>query len=86
LTSDGVTDNIFTYEILALANQCYLQKNIKDLAKKLAKIAAERGKKKEGVSPFSLKAKEHGISYEGGKLDDATAIVAEVETTKSKSS
>lgn len=62
-----------------------MQKSLKDLPKKLTKIAAERGKKREGVSPFSLKAKEHGIKYEGGKLDDATVIVAEIESNKPKS-
>jgi len=46
LASDGITDNIFTYEIITLANQSYLQKSLKDLAKKLTKIAAERGKKR----------------------------------------
>lgn len=86
MTSDGITDNIFTNEIVALANQSFLQRNLKDLGKKLVRIAAERGKKKEGISPFSLKAKEHGIRYQGGKLDDATIIVAEVENIKTKSS
>jgi hypothetical protein len=39
-------------------------------------VAVERAKKKDGLSPFGVKAKEWGINYEGGKVDDTTVIVA----------
>lgn len=48
------------------------------LAQRLAKLAVERAKKKDGLSPFGVKAKEWGIKYEGGKIDDTTVIVAEI--------
>ena len=46
------------------------------LAKRLAKMAVERSKKKDGISPFALKAQEWGIQYKGGKVDDTTVVVA----------
>jgi protein phosphatase PTC7 len=49
---------------------------LKGLAKKLAKIASERGPKKYGRSPFGMKAQEWGIKHKGGKLDDITVVVA----------
>ena len=46
LASDGMADNIFSFELVALAEKAYQNKTIKELPKKLAKIAVERGKKK----------------------------------------
>ena len=55
------------------------------MAKRLAKVATERSKKKEGTSPFAMKAKEWGIQYQGGKVDDTTVIVAEISQGVAKS-
>ena len=40
-----------------MAEKAYENGKVGNLAKRLAKIATERSKKKEGVSPFAMKAK-----------------------------
>jgi len=32
----------------------------------------------ERISPFSAKAREWGVDYKGGKVDDTTVIVAQI--------
>ena len=48
------------------------------LAQELAEAAIDRGSDPKFKSPFARRAKEQGLSYDGGKLDDTTVIVAEV--------
>ena len=57
LASDGMVDNIFSFELLEIAQKAYQNGKLDTLAKKLARIAVERGKKREGTSPFATKAK-----------------------------
>lgn len=61
-----------------MSERTYQNKTMPILAQRLAKLAVERAKKKDGLSPFGVKAKEWGIKYEGGKIDDTTVIVAEI--------
>ena len=76
LSSDGMADNIFSYEVVSIAQKAVEDGKLHMLAKRLAKLAVERSKKKEGVSPFGEKAREWGIEYKGGKVDDTTVVVA----------
>ena len=78
LASDGMADNIFTYEVVQMAEKMYQNGTLHELSKKLAKVAVDKAKKKEGTSPFAVKAKEWDIRYEGGKVDDTTVVVAEL--------
>lgn len=84
LASDGMADNIFDFEVVRMAQQMKNTNAIDQLAKLLAKKAVERAKKKTGLSPFGVKAKEWGIDFEGGKVDDTTVIVAEIVAAPSK--
>lgn len=63
LSSDGMADNIFSFETVVLAERNYQNSTMPLLAKKLAKLAVERAKKKDGLSPFGVKAKEWGIRF-----------------------
>lgn len=73
-----MSDNIFDFEVVRMVQTAHESNTVSQLAKKLAKTAVERAKKKDGLSPFGVKAKEWGINYEGGKVDDTTVIVAEI--------
>jgi serine/threonine protein phosphatase PrpC len=57
LVSDGMADNIFSYETVVIAERSYQNKTMPELAKRLSKLAVERAKKKDGLSPFGVKAK-----------------------------
>ena len=46
LASDGMADNIFSFEVVNMIEKNYQNKTMKEVAKKLAKIATERAKKK----------------------------------------
>lgn len=45
---------------------------------KLAEKAIKYGQDTTYESPFSQSAKEHNLSYIGGKLDDTTVIIAQI--------
>lgn len=78
-----MADNLFSHEVVKIAEKYFEKGALKDLPKKLAKLATERAQKKEGDSPFATKAREWGVKYEGGKIDDTTVIVAEVQDVNS---
>lgn len=48
------------------------------LPEMLAKLAIERGQNKKFNSPFAKRAKELGLEFQGGKLDDTTVIIARI--------
>lgn len=78
LASDGFADNIFTHQLLQYAEKYYRDGMLKDLPIELTKIATTRALDRTGDSPFAAKAREWGIEYVGGKVDDTTVIVAEI--------
>lgn len=55
-----------------------------ELPQFFAHTAIERGKNTSFDSPFAQRARRNKLSYEGGKLDDTTVIVAEVRRRKEK--
>jgi hypothetical protein len=44
----------------------------------LTRIATARALDRTGDSPFAAKAREWGVDYIGGKVDDTTVIVSEI--------
>lgn len=42
-------------------------------------MAIERGKNTKFNSPFAQRAKKQNLNYLGGKLDDTTVIIAEIQ-------
>lgn len=85
LGTDGLFDNIFMREIIDIMNRegrydNHGQMTNKDyVARILASRAINYGKNKNYYSPFSEHAQKSGQSYQGGKLDDTTVIIAQAE-------
>lgn len=52
--------------------------NTLESSKALAEEAERLSKDKEYLSPFSKKARENQLNYTGGKPDDITIIVAQI--------
>jgi len=78
--TDGVTDNIYEAEILKL---CTLVMNSPEPEAKKAEMLAKSlvynsrvCMFNHRVSPFELEARLHRKLYRGGKIDDATVVVA----------
>ena len=61
-----------------------LQITIKSVALSIAKKASERALQVQRDSPFSVKSKETGGNFRGGKLDDITVICALVKENVGK--
>lgn len=77
LASDGLFDNLFSDEIVAIVNSVVLAGNGPEVvAKKLAGEAHKAGARNEGMSPFAQEAQRVGYKYFGGKMDDITAVVS----------
>ncbi|KAL3677388.1 hypothetical protein R1sor_027336 [Riccia sorocarpa] len=77
LGSDGLYDNLFEKEILAIVSKL-LQSGAEPetLARELASAAHKVGATQDGLSPFAKEAQSEGYSYSGGKMDDITCVVA----------
>ena len=54
--------------------------NTKEAAYEIALVAEKLSNDKEYMSPFAQKAKDQSYRYNGGKPDDITIIVAQVDT------
>jgi len=86
--TDGVFDNLFDGQIRQIAavtlSQAWVEGNqdiqpcLETLAQELASAANTVGGKEDGETPFVVSAKEEGINFKGGKLDDTTVVVAMV--------
>ena len=64
LATDGVYDNLFDRDILAIAKD-----KKSDMAKQIALLAHRKGHEPNYMSPFAL-----GCGHLGGKLDDVTVV------------
>jgi len=74
--SDGLFDNLFDSEILAL-----VEKSGSDLdaaANSIANAAQRAATQMHRQGPFAQEAAQNGISFQGGKLDDITCVVSKV--------
>ena len=80
--SDGLFDNVYDEDMLpCITPQLDVKskkvKNLLQVATCLANKAEEHGMDKRYFSPFAKGAKEAGLRYMGGKLDDVTVVVAQ---------
>jgi protein phosphatase PTC7 len=86
--SDGLKDNLHDYEILHIAERS-LTPMVSQLlgmpkyttapealAQALVQAAHERSCDPKARVPFGAYCREHGLSHEGGKMDDITVVVA----------
>jgi protein phosphatase PTC7 len=86
--TDGVFDNVFEDDIAQMATQhCSSTKDSQAcanaLAKAIVRMAQDVGKSPTALAPFGLNAlKSMRQLYKGGKLDDATTVVAVVSDAK----
>jgi protein phosphatase PTC7 len=79
LASDGVLDNLYDYEIIAVICKMYQKSsaiNVKKLADGIAQMAYKKSKMTSDVSsPFNEKLESHSqIICDGGKEDDICVI------------
>jgi len=78
IATDGLFDNIFTDRIIQLT-EGNLQLSSQDLAQSLAEEAHRVGADPDAYSPFQEGARKAGQTWQGGKLDDVTVIVARIK-------
>lgn len=82
--SDGLFDNLFDQDIM---NCVKMQVKIDllvdpDATSKCLAVSAEiKGYDPTYESPFTIEARAHGKNHPGGKEDDITVIVAQIQTT-----
>lgn len=75
--SDGVYDNVELDDLLQHLT-CVREKGCTHVAEAIGSLAAQNARNKQLMTPFARHAREAGYYYEGGKLDDITAVVAQV--------
>ena len=83
--SDGLWDNLYDDEIIQHINKAEVNGflyNYNKIAFDLAKKAEINSFNREFESPFSKKAKETGLNFRGGKVDDITVIVSQLTQIK----
>ena len=100
MASDGLFDNLYPEDISQLikthinyettasggiqSNEDLQLRDPKLLSKQLAYAAEYKGYDPEYISPFSVEARRCGRKHKGGKADDITVIVAQVQAWKGK--
>eukprot|EP00658_Telonema_sp_P-2_P024511 TRINITY_DN19853_c0_g1_i1.p1 TRINITY_DN19853_c0_g1~~TRINITY_DN19853_c0_g1_i1.p1 ORF type:complete len:308 (+),score=66.35 TRINITY_DN19853_c0_g1_i1:285-1208(+) len=75
LATDGVFDNIFTHKIVEIVSQA---EDVDDTATAIATEAFRMASSLTGLTPFAIKANAVGYTFDGGKLDDITVLVARI--------
>ncbi len=76
LFTDGICDNLFDEEIMYIVGQNKGQ--LEETVCCIVTAARERMFDNSTNTPFSENAHINGIDWSGGKLDDATVIIAEI--------
>ena len=87
--SDGLFDNLYHEDLLSCIYPQYQNattsrfitgelKNVQAAADCMAKKAEEKSFQENYMSPFARGAMESGIPWRGGKPDDITVIVSQV--------
>lgn len=74
LATDGVTDNLFDEEIVAIVAA---GGSATDISQRVAKAASVKANSSDADTPFA----RAGYGFKGGKLDDITVAVAVVEVS-----
>ncbi len=77
LATDGVTDNVFDEEIIALVNKgVELHASEAEIAQQLASLSSRKANSPNAATPFAQAVAKLGHDFAGGKLDDVTVVVA----------
>ncbi|KDP40765.1 hypothetical protein JCGZ_24764 [Jatropha curcas] len=79
--SDGLLDNIYPYEIIKILEQTDgdNETSVEDLAWAIGDCALFNSIDEDYHSPFARDAQRAGYLHTGGKYDDITAIVCQIE-------
>lgn len=84
--TDGVFDNLFDADMEAAIGEAVAACGDEDAAalaqrcaEEVVRAAKAHAVKQSGVTPFSTSAKDHGLPYVGGKMDDITVTAAVVQ-------
>eukprot|EP00164_Ancoracysta_twista_P004682 GFYU01006329.1.p1 GENE.GFYU01006329.1~~GFYU01006329.1.p1 ORF type:complete len:528 (+),score=120.31 GFYU01006329.1:230-1813(+) len=78
--SDGLFDNMSYKDILH--HVLVARAKGLDAAQVLGHVAFKLSADRHTKSPFQQRANEHGMAYQGGKMDDITVLVSEVVRTE----
>ena len=82
VASDGMLDNLYDKDVKKCIKPqmkgTYLQ-DPQQVAECLAKKAEVLGLNEEYYSPFAKHAADWGLEFTGGKADDVTVIVAQIQ-------
>uniref|UniRef100_A0A7S3CUS5 Protein phosphatase n=1 Tax=Strombidium rassoulzadegani TaxID=1082188 RepID=A0A7S3CUS5_9SPIT len=81
--SDGLWDNLHKSSVLDIVNP-FLKagpkiENPTLVAELIAQEAERQSYLQNSMSPFAQSAKEHNYHYRGGKPDDITVVVAQIQ-------
>jgi len=90
--TDGVWDNLYEAEMLhivkssslsppaaaALRASTPVQSSPETIARAISEASHLHGKDDRFLSPFTVNAQRHGLTFSGGKLDDVTVVVSRV--------
>ncbi|EPX73915.1 serine/threonine protein phosphatase Azr1 [Schizosaccharomyces octosporus yFS286] len=77
LATDGVFDNLDSRSVLEIANRALSETSIdgdftKRLADSICDTAVTNSKNTKWISPFAKAARNYGLKFRGGKVDDTT--------------
>ncbi|PNW81687.1 hypothetical protein CHLRE_06g256300v5 [Chlamydomonas reinhardtii] len=80
LGTDGLWDNCFDEEVASVLKYCGEQKmEVAKMAQVLAHYARHRASDSKFASPFAYAAFQAGYAYMGGKMDDITVVICQVQ-------
>jgi protein phosphatase PTC7 len=93
VATDGVLDNIFPDDIartlhsflarVDMSDVSKVQRALSSAAERLVTVAGNNAQDRQAATPFAEKCLEAGMSVEGGKVDDATVVLAVVSDAAS---
>lgn len=76
VASDGVLDNLFAEEIVAIVREgVLLKKSELEVASRIAQLSSAKANLSSGRTPFAVAANQAGYQFSGGKLDDISVVV-----------
>ena len=76
LCTDGMLDNLFDDELLAVLADFAYDTPVADIAHEVVRHSVRYMGKGDRLSPFAARATDEGICILGGKMDDVTVCVA----------
>ncbi|GLC41002.1 hypothetical protein PLESTB_000953400 [Pleodorina starrii] len=80
LGTDGLWDNCFDEELACVLRYCRDQAmEVAQIAQVVAHYARHRASDSKFASPFAYAAFQAGFAYMGGKMDDITVVISQVQ-------